>query len=225
VLRGADDLREVPVDHPDLTRGWWGIERDGQVMTRWTDGEAMLPLPAMRGIIMLEIHLAGSMIYAVDAAPEGVTERRAAAWRPHAFHDDCGGCALKAELPTGIEGVSSRPVRKIVLREGMKQRGLWAPELAIFCRAFSRAGSVRQVERIIILAVRGIGEELTRTPVAKGTCGLSLDGSNAAFSTLTDCLGAIHWVRWRRWANRLVNRLLRKQGRRLPCAAVRWSRR
>ena len=31
-------------------------------------------------------------------------------------HDGCGGRAGKAELLTGIEGVSSRPVRKIVLR-------------------------------------------------------------------------------------------------------------
>jgi hypothetical protein len=28
------------------------------------------------------------------------------------------GCAGKAELLTGIEGASSRPVRRIVLREG-----------------------------------------------------------------------------------------------------------
>jgi hypothetical protein len=79
VLRGADETREIPVDHPDLARGWWGVERDGQIMSRWTDGEAMLPLPAMSGSVMLEIHLAGSMIYTVDAAPEDRTERRAAA--------------------------------------------------------------------------------------------------------------------------------------------------
>jgi hypothetical protein len=30
-------------------------------------------------------------------------------------HDGCGGRAGKAELLTGIEGASSRPVRKIVL--------------------------------------------------------------------------------------------------------------
>jgi hypothetical protein len=30
----------------------------------------------------------------------------------------CGGLAGKAELLTGIEGVSSRPVRRILLREG-----------------------------------------------------------------------------------------------------------
>ena len=33
-------------------------------------------------------------------------------------HDGCGGGAGKTELLTGIEGVSSRPVRKIVLRGG-----------------------------------------------------------------------------------------------------------
>ena len=78
-LRGTDGLREVPVDHPDLTRGWWDVERDGQMISRWTDGEAVLPLPAMRGHVILEIHLAGTMIYAVDAVPAGGTERRAAA--------------------------------------------------------------------------------------------------------------------------------------------------
>ena len=76
VLRGADEVREIPVDHPDLTRGWWAVERDGQVMSRWTDGEAVLPLPAMRGAVMLEIHLAGSMTYVVDAAPEDADEQR-----------------------------------------------------------------------------------------------------------------------------------------------------
>ena len=33
-------------------------------------------------------------------------------------HDGCGGRAGKAELLTGLEGASSRPVRRIVLREG-----------------------------------------------------------------------------------------------------------
>ena len=33
-------------------------------------------------------------------------------------HERCGGRAGKGELLTGIEGVSSRPVRRIVLREG-----------------------------------------------------------------------------------------------------------
>ena len=33
-------------------------------------------------------------------------------------HDGCGGRVGKAELITGIEGVSSRPVRRIVLLTG-----------------------------------------------------------------------------------------------------------
>ena len=33
-------------------------------------------------------------------------------------HDGCGGQAARAELLTGIEGASSRPVRRIVLRAG-----------------------------------------------------------------------------------------------------------
>jgi hypothetical protein len=33
-------------------------------------------------------------------------------------HDGCGGLAAKAELLTGIEGVSSRPVRRIMLIDG-----------------------------------------------------------------------------------------------------------
>jgi len=78
VLRGADEVREVPVDHPDLVDGWWAVEHDGQMMSRWTDGEAVLPLPPVRGIAMLEVHLAGAMTYAVDATPDEVAERRVA---------------------------------------------------------------------------------------------------------------------------------------------------
>ncbi|HME20157.1 MAG TPA: Hint domain-containing protein [Acetobacteraceae bacterium] len=68
VLRGADEVREVPVDHPDLANGWWAVERDGQVISRWTDGEAVLPLPSMHGDAMLEIHLAGAMTYLAETA-------------------------------------------------------------------------------------------------------------------------------------------------------------
>ena len=74
VLRGTGETREVPVDHPNLSQGWWAVEQDGPMMSRWTDGEAVLPLPAMRGHVILEIQTAGAMIFAVDAA----SERRAA---------------------------------------------------------------------------------------------------------------------------------------------------
>ena len=79
VLRTANEVTEVPMDHPGLTEGWWAVERDGQVMSRWTDGDAVVPLPAISGDVMLEIHLAGSMTYAVNAAPEAAPARPAAA--------------------------------------------------------------------------------------------------------------------------------------------------
>ena len=52
-----------------------------------------------------------------------VNETNAVRWRDRSLrailarmrHDGCGGIAGKAELLTGIEGVSSRPVRRIVL--------------------------------------------------------------------------------------------------------------
>jgi hypothetical protein len=66
VLRGADDMREVPVDHPALAKGWWAIEQDGIALRRWTNGEAVLPLPTMDGEALLEIHLGGEMMYLAD---------------------------------------------------------------------------------------------------------------------------------------------------------------
>ena len=51
---------------------------DGPMMSRWTGGEAALPLPPMRGHVVLEIQLTGAMTFALDAASESVTERRAA---------------------------------------------------------------------------------------------------------------------------------------------------
>lgn len=71
VLRGADDVREVPVDHPSLAQGWWSVERDGAALRRWTSGDAVVPLPTMQGQALLEVHLGGTMTYVLD-------ERRAA---------------------------------------------------------------------------------------------------------------------------------------------------
>ena len=78
VLRDGDETREVPMDHPTIARGWWDIEHDGPMMSRWTDGAAVLPLPPMRGPIMLEIHLAGAMTFLEDAVAVDRIERRAA---------------------------------------------------------------------------------------------------------------------------------------------------
>ncbi len=75
VLRGANELREVPVDHPGLSEGWHVVERDGVALGRWTNGDAVLPLPVLVGPIMLEIRAGnGGMTYLTD----GDQERRAA---------------------------------------------------------------------------------------------------------------------------------------------------
>jgi hypothetical protein len=73
VLRGADHVLDVPVDHPGLHKGWWAVERDGSRLLRWTDGDAVVPLPSMPDMAVLEIHLGGAMTYVLDE------ERRAAA--------------------------------------------------------------------------------------------------------------------------------------------------
>jgi hypothetical protein len=75
VLRGASELREIPVDHPDLSQGWQAAERAGAALRRWTNGDAMLPLPALSGPTMLEIRAGnGGMTYVTSAEQE----RRAA---------------------------------------------------------------------------------------------------------------------------------------------------
>ena len=64
LLRDASEMREVPLDHPGLSQGWWAVERDGKELRRWTGGDAVLPLPAMARPTMLEIRAgSGGMTY------------------------------------------------------------------------------------------------------------------------------------------------------------------
>jgi hypothetical protein len=55
VLRWDDEVREIPLDHPSLTQGWWAVERSGDGLQRWTDGDALLPLPAVDAPVVLEL--------------------------------------------------------------------------------------------------------------------------------------------------------------------------
>jgi hypothetical protein len=76
VLRGANELREVPVDHPGLSQGWHVVGRDGVALRRWTNGDAVLPLPVLGGPTMLEIRAGGGgMAYVTDT---GEQDQRAA---------------------------------------------------------------------------------------------------------------------------------------------------
>jgi len=72
VLRGANELRVVPVDHPGLLQGWWAVEHDGTALRRWTEGDALLPLPALDGPMILEIRASnGGMTYLASANQDG----------------------------------------------------------------------------------------------------------------------------------------------------------
>jgi hypothetical protein len=79
VVRGANNFSDMPVDHPDLSEGWWAVERNGEAMGRWTDGDAVLPLPVLGGATVLEVRLVGEMTYVTTVEPEAEVECRAIA--------------------------------------------------------------------------------------------------------------------------------------------------
>ncbi len=53
---------EMPVDHPGLVDGWWGVEWSESGLRRWTAGKARVPLPDLGGAFMLHVHLAESSL-------------------------------------------------------------------------------------------------------------------------------------------------------------------
>ncbi len=57
VVRDGSRVREIPVDHPDLSRGWWAVDRCGVALHRWTAGDAVLPLPPFENAMVLEIRV------------------------------------------------------------------------------------------------------------------------------------------------------------------------
>jgi hypothetical protein len=82
---------------------------------RPTGAEAM-DEPLQRLPVMVSAHRVRSLRQGADGqpgAPNGTTPIRDIIAKMR--HDGCGGRAGKEELLTGIEGVSSRPMRKIVL--------------------------------------------------------------------------------------------------------------
>jgi hypothetical protein len=80
VLRSTNEVRDIPVDHPALTDGWWKMVHDGEALHRWTRGDAVLPLPARTGPALLEIHLSdeGSYIVPTEALIAAELRRRSA---------------------------------------------------------------------------------------------------------------------------------------------------
>lgn len=76
-IRDGASALELPADHPQLGRGWYTPERNGTVMWRWTDGDAVLPLPAAETPRILEVQLAMATRYVAEVE-QPAAERLAA---------------------------------------------------------------------------------------------------------------------------------------------------
>lgn len=48
---------EIPLDSPGLCDGWWGLAREEDGFTRWTDGNALLVMSSSIGACILEVRL------------------------------------------------------------------------------------------------------------------------------------------------------------------------
>ncbi len=79
VLRDACETLSVPLDHPALLNGWWDVEDRKTAQVRWTDGDALISLPQMKGPRTLEIHVGGSIDYLATATGMDRDEVRRAA--------------------------------------------------------------------------------------------------------------------------------------------------
>lgn len=71
-LRGEHGLREVALDHPRLEHGFYACEREGQVMWRWSNGDADLLDYDGSAPVLIEIHLHTKLsAYRVDPSEGG----------------------------------------------------------------------------------------------------------------------------------------------------------
>jgi hypothetical protein len=71
LVRDSVGLIEIPPDHPGLTLGWHRVERDASTIWRWTNGDAVMPIPSADGPVVVEVHVGVAMQYIVEAVPEG----------------------------------------------------------------------------------------------------------------------------------------------------------
>ncbi len=69
-LRDGAAWHDIPLDDPGLTGGWWAIEAGSAGPRRWTDGDALVPLPARRTPCVLEIGIDhDAMTYPRESPP------------------------------------------------------------------------------------------------------------------------------------------------------------
>jgi hypothetical protein len=82
-LRSGASLLPIPLDHPAFGEGWWEPERhDATMLCRWTNGDALVPLPDAHlmepGPWRLEVEVAATLPYPLPAACGTEVERAAA---------------------------------------------------------------------------------------------------------------------------------------------------
>ncbi len=61
-LRRDENLDNIPLDHPDIGKGWWAMERDAHTHWRWTSGAAELTLQP-GGPALLEVDIGTMLAY------------------------------------------------------------------------------------------------------------------------------------------------------------------
>jgi hypothetical protein len=76
-LEVGGDVRMIALDDPSLADGWWEAERDAGGPWRWTNGDTVLPLPAMDGPALLRVACCPG-VYPVAFAAERPRARRIA---------------------------------------------------------------------------------------------------------------------------------------------------
>ena len=56
------EVHDIPLDHPALSQGWWAPENCGILLRRWTNGDAVVPLPPFLAPAILEIQASSDRI-------------------------------------------------------------------------------------------------------------------------------------------------------------------
>ena len=79
-VRSGADAVPIPLDHPGLGAGWWQAEWHAPaVLRRWTDGDALVPMPERTsGAWLLDVEVAASLAYPLPLAASVPPIRRSA---------------------------------------------------------------------------------------------------------------------------------------------------
>jgi hypothetical protein len=67
-MRCGSDVDVISPDHPGLIEGWWAHEGDSPNLWRWTNGEALLPLPHTDRPTVLQVQFSAAAAYPAAAA-------------------------------------------------------------------------------------------------------------------------------------------------------------